>query len=143
MQHQREKKGTAVPKVFRFNLNFSVMRRFYLAVAAILLCGTMGFASENRNSESKEPFAINFDKLSNYLQLSSAQADEVYKINDYFMDKQRETRYSKDDLREKKLLEAVYGNLKLMKEVLTQEQYRKYVTLLNVTNNNIHALTIE
>ena len=59
------------------------------------------------------------------------------------MDKQRETRYSKDDLREKKLLEAVYGNLKLMKEVLTQEQYRKYVTLLNVTNNNIHALTIE
>lgn len=143
LYHQKDKKGQRSQIVFRFNLIFSVMRRFSLAIAAVLLCGTMSFASENRNSESKEPFAINFDKLSNYLQLSSAQADEVYKINDYFIDKQKETRYSKDDLREKKLLEAVYGNLKLMKEVLTQEQYRKYVTLLNVTNNNTHALTVE
>ena len=42
-----------------------------MAVAAVLLCATMGFARENRNNVSKEPFAINFEKLSNYLQLSS------------------------------------------------------------------------
>ena len=41
-----------------------------MAVAAVLLCATMGFARENRNNVSKEPFAINFEKLSNYLQLS-------------------------------------------------------------------------
>lgn len=28
------------------------------------------------------------------------------------------------------------ANLKLMKEALTADQYRKYVILLNVTNNN-------
>ena len=47
------------------------MRRLGMAVAAVLLCATMGFARENRNNVSKEPFAINFEKLSNYLQLSS------------------------------------------------------------------------
>lgn len=38
--------------------------------------------------------------------------------------------------------QAVYGNLKLMKQVLTPDQYRKYVTLLNVTNNNNRALSL-
>ena len=32
-----------------------------MAVAAVLLCATMGFARENRNNVSKEPFAINFE----------------------------------------------------------------------------------
>jgi len=32
--------------------------------------------------------------------------------------------------------QAVYSNLKLMKDTLTPEQYRKYVILLNVTHNN-------
>lgn len=32
--------------------------------------------------------------------------------------------------------QTVYSNLKLMKETLTPEQYRKYVILLNVTHNN-------
>ena len=39
------------------------MRRLGMAVAAVLLCATMGFARENRNNVSKEPFAINFEKL--------------------------------------------------------------------------------
>ena len=58
------------------------MRRLGMAVAAVLLCATMGFARENRNNVSKEPFAINFEKLSNYLQLSSYQANEVANINE-------------------------------------------------------------
>ena len=39
------------------------MRRLGMAVAAVLLCATMGFARENRNNVSKEPFAINFEQL--------------------------------------------------------------------------------
>jgi len=34
------------------------------------------------------------------------------------------------------LREAVYGNFKLMKRTLTNEQYKKYVQLLNVTLKN-------
>ena len=111
------------------------MRRLGMAVAAVLLCATMGFARENRNNVSKEPFAINFEKLSNYLQLSSYQANEVANINEYFLDMQGESLRASEKMRE-----AVYGNLKLMKKVLTPEQYRKYVVLLNVTNNNNRTL---
>ena len=39
------------------------MRRLGMAVAAILLCATMGFARESRNNVGKEPFAINFEQL--------------------------------------------------------------------------------
>ena len=111
------------------------MRRLGMAVAAVLLCATMGFARENRNNVSKEPFAINFEKLSNYLQLSSYQANEVANINEYFLDMQGESLRASEKMRQ-----AVYGNLKLMKKVLTPEQYRKYVVLLNVTNNNNRTL---
>ena len=103
------------------------MRRLGMAVAAVLLCATMGFARENRNNVSKEPFAINFEKLSNYLQLSSYQANEVANINEYFLDMQGESLRASE-------------KLKLMKKVLTPEQYRKYVVLLNVTNNNNRTL---
>ena len=45
------------------------MRRLGMAVAAVLLCATMGFARENRNNVSKEPFAINFEKLRGGVQI--------------------------------------------------------------------------
>jgi len=32
--------------------------------------------------------------------------------------------------------QAIYGNLKLMKETLTEDQYRSYLGLLNLTYNN-------
>ena len=57
-------------------------------------------------------------------------------FSDYFVQEQRKS-LSKDLKRQdERLQKAVYGNLKLMKEALTADQYRKYVILLNVTNNN-------
>lgn len=119
------------------------MKRLGMAVAAVLLFATMGFARENRNGIEKEPFTINFEKLSNYLQLSAYQANEVADINEYFMQMQAESMRASEKNRDKKLRNAVYGNLKLMKKVLTPDQYRKYVTLLNVTNNNNRILNLD
>ena len=116
------------------------MRRLGMAVAAILLCATVGFARESRNNVGKEPFAINFEQLNKYLQLSSDQANEVADINAYFQEMQGESLRASDEMRDKKMRQAVYGNLKLMKKALTSEQYRKYVLLLNVTNNNNRTL---
>ena len=53
---------------------------------------------------------------------------------------QGESLRASDEMRDKKMRQAVYGNLKLMKKALTSEQYRKYVLLLNVTNNNNRTL---
>ena len=109
------------------------MRKLIMAVAVLGMSATMNFAKAQCVNEygNKEPFAVEFSRLSSYLGLAPYQMEEVLNINDYFVQEQRKS-LSKDLKRQ----EAVYGNLKLMKEALTADQYRKYVILLNVTNNN-------
>lgn len=114
------------------------MRKLIMAVAVLGMSATMGFAKAQCVNEygNKEPFAVEFSRLSSYLGLAPYQMEEVLNINDYFVQEQRKS-LSKDLKRQdERLQKAVYGNLKLMKEALTTDQYRKYVILLNVTNNN-------
>ena len=114
------------------------MRKLILAVAVLVMSATMNFAKALCVNEygNKEPFAVEFSRLSSYLGLAPYQMEEVLNINDYFVQEQRKS-LSKDLKRQdERLQKAVYGNLKLMKEALTADQYRKYVILLNVTNNN-------
>ena len=118
------------------------MRKLIMAVAVLGMSATMNFAKAQCVNEygNKEPFAVEFSRLSSYLGLAPYQMEEVLNINDYFVQEQRKS-LSKDLKRQdERLQKAVYGNLKLMKEALTADQYRKYVRLLNVTNNN-HRLT--
>ena len=107
------------------------MRKLFMAVAILGISATVSFAKAQCVNENgnKEPFAVEFGKLSSYLDLTPSQMDEVYDINEYFKGQQKESQ-------EERLQKAVYGNLKLMKSALSDNQYRKYVTLLNVTNNN-------
>lgn len=114
------------------------MRKLIMAVAVLGMSATMNFAKAQCVNEygNKEPFAVEFSRLSSYLGLAPYQMEEVLNINDYFIQEQRKS-LSKDLKRQdERLQKAVYGNLKLMKEALTADQYRKYVILLNVTNNN-------
>ena len=114
------------------------MRKLIMAVAVLGMSATMNFAKAQCVKEygNKEPFAVEFSRLSSYLGLAPYQMEEVLNINDYFVQEQRKS-LSKDLKRQdERLQKAVYGNLKLMKEALTADQYRKYVILLNVTNNN-------
>ena len=114
------------------------MRKLIMAVAVLGMSATMNFAKAQCVNEygNKEPFAVEFSRLSSYLGLAPYQMEEVLNINDYFVQEQRKS-LSKDLKRQdERLQKAVYGNLKLMKEALTADQYRKFVILLNVTNNN-------
>ena len=114
------------------------MRKLIMPVAVLGMSATMNFAKAQCVNEygNKEPFAVEFSRLSSYLGLAPYQMEEVLNINDYFVQEQRKS-LSKDLKRQdERLQKAVYGNLKLMKEALTADQYRKYVILLNVTNNN-------
>ena len=113
------------------------MRKLIMAVAVLGMSATMNFAKAQCVNEygNKEPFAVEFSRLSSYLGLAPYQMEEVLNINDYFVQEQRKS-LSKDLKRQdERLQKAVYGNLKLMKEALTADQYRKYVILLNVTRN--------
>ena len=114
------------------------MRKLIMAVAVLGMSATMNFAKAQCVNEygNKEPFAVEFSRLSSYLGLAPYQMEEVLNINDYFVQEQRKS-LSKDLKRQdERLQKACTANLKLMKEALTADQYRKYVILLNVTNNN-------
>ena len=114
------------------------MRKLFMAVAILGISATVSFAKAQCVNENgnKEPFAVEFGKLSSYLDLTPPQMDEVYDINEYFKGQQKESLSRDTKRQEERLQKAVYGNLKLMKSALSDNQYRKYVTLLNVTNNN-------
>lgn len=114
------------------------MRKLIMAVAVLGMSATMNFAKAQCVNEygNKEPFAVEFSRLSSYLGLAPSQMEEVLNINDYFVREQRKSLSKHLRRQDERLQKAVYGNLKLMKEALTADQYRKYVILLNVTNNN-------
>ena len=114
------------------------MRKLFMAVAILGISATVSFAKAQCVNENgnKEPFAVEFGQLSSYLDLTPSQMDEVYDINEYFKGQQKESLSRDTKRQEERLQKAVYGNLKLMKSALSDNQYRKYVTLLNVTNNN-------
>ena len=114
------------------------MRKLIMAVAVLGMSATMNFAKAQCVNEygNKEPFAVEFSRLSSYLGLAPYQMEEVLNINDYFVQEQRKSLSKALKRQDERLQKAVYGNLKLMKEALTADQYRKYVILLNVTNNN-------
>ena len=110
------------------------MKRLVMAMSALLVSVTMSFAQES--SLHKEPFVVKVGQLVSYLELRPSQINEVGMINDYFREKQSEGLRGSHKMRDKRMRQAVFGNLKLMKKALSTDQYRKYVALINVTNNN-------
>ncbi len=116
------------------------MKRLVIAVVALVASTTISFSQNVQ--EANVPFEPSVPQLSKYLRLSSLQYDQVASINDYFVDMQIQSIHSSEKVQDKKMYQAVYGNLKLMKGVLEPEQYHKYVTVLNITNNNKKVLNV-
>jgi hypothetical protein len=108
---------------------------FMIPVAALLFSATV-YGKGNSNSEANYNFDISVSKLGNYLQLASSQTEEVANICDFFEEQMKQVGNSSEQNRQKRLNTAVYGNLKLMKKALTDEQYKKYVIVLNYTLQN-------
>jgi len=111
------------------------MKRLMVVIMALMLCASLSYAQEKPEICTK-PMVVSLEQLSKYLELDGYQASQVSLINEAFIEKQMESSRFKGTLATRKKTEAVYGNLKLMRDVLTTDQYRKYVTLLNVTNNS-------
>ena len=114
------------------------MKKLMLSVAILGLCATMNEVNAQTVNvkNGQAPFVVKFSSLSSYLDLTSTQLEDVYNINEYFIMQQKESMNKSAKNQEAGLQKALYSNLKLMKGVLSDQQYRKYLTLLNVTNNN-------
>ena len=115
------------------------MKTLILTIAVLLATSFAGFAQSNemnKVSMSKQPFIVSFEALEKYLDLSFEQVDDVRNINDYFIATQKKNVNTSFEAQSEKIHNAVYGNIKLLKDVLSPEQYRKYIGLINVTNYN-------
>lgn len=109
-----------------------------MVVAALLVSATMSLVQAQ--CAGKVPFKVNMNQLSSYLDLAPYQEASVAGINARFIEKQKKSIDAGYCSSEAEMEKVVSDNLKLMKQVLAEGQYRKYVTLVNVTNNNNRLL---
>lgn len=66
--------------------------------------------------------------------------EPVYQINEAFRTNQAEALTRGAERKGELMKQALLVNLKQMKEALSEAQYRNYLTILNVTNNNNQLL---
>ena len=111
------------------------MKKLMMAVCVVLMGMQSVKAQGLYELTGKAPFTIRFGQLSRYLDLQPSQQESVYRISEAFMADQQEA-LSRSARKEELMTHALHANLKQMKEALNEEQYRNYVTLLNVTSNN-------
>ena len=111
------------------------MKRIFLSVIMVLGLSTVCF-SQNKQEVNDLNIEISLPKLARYLNLNSIQYDNVENAIDFFSDKMQSAKYSKGRRQIKNLNEAIYGNLKLMRNTLSQNQYRKYLQLINAELKN-------
>jgi hypothetical protein len=123
-------------------LNFKIVKKMkrvsFLGLMVSLFLVSAPLVQSQNVAANSTHYVIDFQKLSHYLELDDFQKNGVYEINSFFIDQQNQ--YIRKNLSPEKLEKnwnhVLYGNLKLMKETLTAEQYQKYLRLLNTTNNN-------
>jgi len=105
-----------------------------------MLSMTIAFAenenAKNVNNVEAYDMSVNMRKLAEALELKDDQMDAVECIHNTFnAGMQLAAQADKDDRKE--LVErAVTNDIKWMKYILDEKQYRKYLLLLNTTLNN-------
>ncbi|MBR6417771.1 MAG: hypothetical protein IKS36_03085 [Bacteroidales bacterium] len=115
------------------------MKKLILTVVA-LMSMTMTFAENenaaNTNTVEAYNMNVNMNKLSQALGLSDDQIEAVYEIHKTFSAEMMfAAQYGKEE-RSKKVDTAISRDLSYMNYILNKDQYRKYLTLLNVTLRN-------
>ena len=106
------------------------MKRLFLSVITVLCLSTACFSQEKLEVTDWN-MEMHLPELARYLKLNPIQYDHVTDAIDFLSDKMRSAKYSMGKRQIKYLNEAVYGNLKLMKSTLSQDQYKKYLRILN------------
>lgn len=112
-----------------------------MMLMGLSVSGNLVKAESVYEQTEETPFAISFQQLSKYLQLETTQMEPVYQINEAFRANQEEAQSRGAKRKGELMKQALLVNLKQMKEALSEAQYRDYVAILNVTNNNNRLLS--
>ena len=114
------------------------MKKLVLTVA-LLLATSLSVMAEDANSNKTnrvEAYTINvnINSLARYLELSKDQVESVENIQNVFAESLRYAAVMETDESRKNMVKnAVEFDLKNLSYVLSKEQYKKYLKVLNVT----------
>lgn len=116
------------------------MKRLFLTTIAVLSM-TMAAFAENESAKSVNnvetyDMTINMRKLAETLGLTFDQMDAVETIHQTFNAEMLFAAQSDKEQQQELLDKAVSKDVKWMRYVLNDKQYRKYLLLLNTTLNN-------
>lgn len=115
------------------------MKRLFLTVVAVLSM-TMTFAEDDKlnsvNDAKAYDMNVNYEKVADCLGLSMDQAEAFHDIHTTFCIEMMNAANANKEERKAMVDKAVIKELKHMRYVLTNDQYRKYCMLLNSTFNN-------
>ena len=117
------------------------MKKVFLMMVMLFTLSVSMFAEDNNATEieriEKYDIKVNTKKLGDYLHLSSVQYDAVETAaNELSSDLMFAAVECSNTGRAKVTRNAVDKNVKYMSYVLTPEQMRKYLLVLNATMNN-------
>ncbi len=115
------------------------MKKFMMTLAMALTM-TVAFAEgdENEKVNSTEAFEMSthMGLLANALQLTVDQYETVEMIQNQFVEGMKKAGKASDDERASLMRKAISHDLNYMHNILTTNQYRTYLTILNVTLQN-------
>ena len=112
------------------------MKRLFMVVVAMLSM-TMTFAENenaaNLNNAEAYNMTVNMKKLGQALNLSKDQEESFAEIHKTFSAEMMFAAQATGEERQKMVDKAIGKDLAYMNYILSQNQYRKYVMLLNMT----------
>ena len=111
------------------------MKKLGLTLVAFAFSASVFATGSATDKSQKWNGTIASSSLTKYLQLDGNQQEEVSNISEHFEKEMRKANSAKQN-KDKKLRQAVYGNLKLMKQTLNEKQYTNYVRVLGTTLRN-------
>ena len=109
-----------------------------ILTAAVVLSMTAAMA-KTKNVEARMGYSNAYDfnvstySLAKTLNADQSQYDKMLFINDMLHTDMRRAGYARRAKRQEKVDEAIKRNLSGMKSVLNEQQYKKYLMLLNAT----------
>ena len=110
------------------------MKKIILFMAFLFTMNAAAFA-ENEATTNVEAYNIsaNINSLVKYLDLSKDQVESFENVQKVFEDSLRGASVMGNDGRKKMVKNSIDFDLKNMKFILNDEQFKKYVKILNVT----------
>jgi hypothetical protein len=116
------------------------MKKIVFTLIAMLSMTTAFAENENAanvNNVESYDMSVSIRKLGVALGLNTDQMEAVETVHNTFnAEMQMAAHYTNKEERQDKVNKAVEKDIKWMNYILTREQYRKYLLLLNTTLNN-------